>query len=239
VRKTPLDEAIAAVSRFLVADRPLGETLEQVAELAVQAIPPAAAVGITLLDDRRRPSTALWTNKVAPQVDQAQYEEGAGPCLSAYRERHRIRVDDVRAVHDQWPAFSQRAVDEGVFSTLSLPLIAGSDAFGAFNMYGRTPGAFSAEHEADAERFATGAAVVLANSSAYWAMSDLASGLQAAMESRAQIEQAKGILMASRHCTPDDAFRLLVQASQRNNEKLRDIAARIVNSQTAQVGAST
>ena len=57
------------------------------------------------------------------------------------------------------------------------------------------------------------------------------------MESRAQIEQAKGILMATRHCSPEQAFQLLVQASQRNNEKLRDIAARIVTSQTAQEDA--
>lgn len=229
--RTPLNEAIAAVSRFLIADRPLGETLERVAELAVQAIQPAVAVGVTLLDDNRRPSTALWTHNVAPRVDQVQYEEGAGPCLTAYKERRLIRVEDVRTVRNEWPAFSRRAVEEGIFSTLSLPLVAGDDAFGAFNLYARTPDAFSPQHEADAELFATEAAVVLANASAYWSMFDLASGLQTAMQSRAQIEQAKGILMASRHCGPEEAFQLLVQASQRNNEKLRDIAARIVASQ--------
>jgi GAF domain-containing protein len=236
VRKSPLDEAIAAVSRFLVADRPLGETLDRVAALAAQAIDPAVAVGITLLDETRRPSTAFWTHDAAPRVDQAQYEEGAGPCLAAYKERRMIRVEDVRTVRHQWPAFSQRAVAEGLFSTLSLPLMAGAETFGAFNLYARTRDAFTPDHEADAELFATGAAVVLANASAYWAMSDLASGLQTAMQSRAQIEQAKGILMASRHCTPDEAFQLLMHASQRNNEKLRDIAARIVTSQSAQGG---
>ena len=97
--------------------------------------------------------------------------------------------------------------------------------------------AISAEHEGDAELFATEAAVVLANASAYWAMSDLASGLRTAMQSRAQIEQAKGILMASRHCGSEEAFKMLVQASQRNNEKLRDIAARIVDSQAVRATA--
>ena len=58
------------------------------------------------------------------------------------------------------------------------------------------------------------------------------------MQPLAQIEQAKGILMASRRCTPDEAFQLLVQASQRNNEKLRDIAARVVASQAAQQATS-
>jgi GAF domain-containing protein len=236
-RSVPLHEAIAAVHRFLVAERPLGETLQRVAELAGHAIHPAVAVGLTLLDDTRRPSTVVWTNGVSPRVDQAQYEDGAGPCLTAYKERRTIPVEDVRTVRDQWPAFSQRALEEGVFSTLSLPLIAGVDSFGAFNMYARTPSAFSTQHQADAELFATEAAVVLANASAYWSVFDLAAGLQAAMQSRAQIEQAKGILMAGRHCTSDEAFQLLVQASQRNNEKLRDVAARVVGSQTAPEGA--
>ena len=115
MRKTPLDEAIAVVGRFLVADRPLGETLERVAELAVEAIP-AAAVGVTLLDDHQRPTTALWTRSYAPPVDHAQYEEGAGPCLSAYKDSRIIRVDDVRDVRDQWPVFTERAVEEGVFA---------------------------------------------------------------------------------------------------------------------------
>jgi AmiR/NasT family two-component response regulator len=48
------------------------------------------------------------------------------------------------------------------------------------------------------------------------------------MESRAAIEQAKGILMARQHCTADDAFDILRRASQRENRKLRDIADEMV-----------
>jgi AmiR/NasT family two-component response regulator len=49
------------------------------------------------------------------------------------------------------------------------------------------------------------------------------------MESRATIEQAKGILIAQSHVSPDEAFQLLVRASQRENRKLREIAAEIVD----------
>jgi AmiR/NasT family two-component response regulator len=48
------------------------------------------------------------------------------------------------------------------------------------------------------------------------------------MKSRAVIEQAKGMLMAAQRCSEDEAFELLVAASQRENVKLRDIATRIV-----------
>jgi AmiR/NasT family two-component response regulator len=53
-------------------------------------------------------------------------------------------------------------------------------------------------------------------------------GLRAAMASRAVIEQAKGIIMATAHCTADEAFDLLKQQSQYMNRKLRDIACDLV-----------
>jgi AmiR/NasT family two-component response regulator len=50
------------------------------------------------------------------------------------------------------------------------------------------------------------------------------------------IEQAKGILMAHHKCGPDHAFRLLAEASQRQNRKLRDVAAAVVASVQATPG---
>jgi AmiR/NasT family two-component response regulator len=50
------------------------------------------------------------------------------------------------------------------------------------------------------------------------------------MDSRAVIEQAKGVLMAQRHVDADQAFDILREASQRYNRKLRDIAEGIVAS---------
>jgi AmiR/NasT family two-component response regulator len=52
--------------------------------------------------------------------------------------------------------------------------------------------------------------------------------LREALESRAAIEQAKGILMCQRRCGPDEAFRLLVDISQDTNVKLREVAAALI-----------
>lgn len=45
-----------------------------------------------------------------------------------------------------------------------------------------------------------------------------------ALENRAPIEQAKGILMALHHVGPEAAFDMLVEQSQRTNRKLREVA---------------
>jgi AmiR/NasT family two-component response regulator len=48
------------------------------------------------------------------------------------------------------------------------------------------------------------------------------------MQSRAVIEQAKGILMVTRRCDADAAFDGLVELSQSTNRKLREVAELLV-----------
>jgi AmiR/NasT family two-component response regulator len=55
-------------------------------------------------------------------------------------------------------------------------------------------------------------------------------GLRQAMEHRAVIEQAKGIIIADTGLDADRAFQLLVRQSQHENRKLRDVAAWLVGS---------
>ena len=56
-------------------------------------------------------------------------------------------------------------------------------------------------------------------------------GLHTAMEHRADIEQAKGVIMSVMGCGPEAAFAVLVAQSQNQNRKVRDIAAEIVGAQ--------
>jgi AmiR/NasT family two-component response regulator len=54
--------------------------------------------------------------------------------------------------------------------------------------------------------------------------------MAAALASRDVIGQAKGILMERRKIGPEDAFRILQQASQRGNVKVRDLAEQLAAS---------
>ena len=52
--------------------------------------------------------------------------------------------------------------------------------------------------------------------------------LEDLQETRAQIEQAKGILMATYRCGPDEAFELLRRASRGGGVKVHVLAARLI-----------
>ena len=73
-------------------------------------------------------------------------------------------------------------------------------------------------------------AVAVANADAHAQVVDQAHNMRRAMESRAVIEQAKGVLMAQRGIDAQQAFDMLREASQRYNRKLREIALGIVES---------
>jgi GAF domain-containing protein len=221
-----LTKALGAMSEFFVGEATLRETLQQVAGLACETVPDAAMVGITMLVDGKA-RTAVFTDEDAPEIDSAQYESGIGPCLDAFRHKQVYRIDDMRGDR-QWPPFSKAAASHGIGSSMSVPLLARHEGIGALNFYARPTNAFSEDDVEMGLQFAAHAAIVLANSQAYEDARQLGENMAQAMKSRATIEQAKGALMAAQHCSPDEAFQILVRASQRENRKLRDLAEEIV-----------
>jgi GAF domain-containing protein len=223
---SPMSESLAVLSRYFVGTGTLQETLQRVAELTGHAVGPADFVGITLpVEGRQR--TAVFTDPASPEIDQAQYDTGEGPCLDAMRDRQ-VHAVEATSEDGPWPAFRRAAADHGIGSTLSLPLIVDDNVVGAMNLYAGAERAF-AEDERDAGlQFAAQAAIVLANAQAYWDAYELSARLGEAMKNRAAIEQAKGILMGARGCTADAAFEMLLRAAQRDGLSVREMARRIV-----------
>jgi GAF domain-containing protein len=226
-------EVLVALARFVVSDASLAETLAHVATITTDAVPGARFAGMTLLDERGTPTTAVFTASESPEIDAAQYVSGDGPCLDAWRQAHSIRVDDIAEPSATYEQFRLACLDHGIRSTLSVPLMAKGEALGALNLYAAVAHGFSDADEQLTTELASLAGVLLANSLAYWGAYELSQQLGAALSSRPIIDQAKGILMAR---TPgldaEGAFDLLKKASQRENVKVRDIAARIVDHPT-------
>jgi transcriptional regulator with GAF, ATPase, and Fis domain len=232
-----LTTGLAALSRFFVGDRDLAQTLERVAHLTVEAVEPVELCGITMLVEGR-PRTAIFTDQLAVDIDQAQYESGDGPCLESFET---MRVIEIPSTTEpgRWPEFRRAAAGHGIHSTMSLPLVVGEAPVGAMNLYAQRAKAFDEPARVTATLFGAQAAIVLANAQAYWDAHDMSAGLSEAMKHRAVIEQAKGILMGAQGCGQDAAFEMLVRASQRENVKLREVARRLVEATAARGQAGT
>lgn len=217
--------AMKLVQSFTAGPGDIEATLQELTQVALEAVGSDMA-GLTVRDERGRPTTVVFTDRMVPEIDQAQYDSDRGPCLDASRTRTVFEIEDM-ASDGRWPEFARAAVEHGIHSSLSIPVVAASNGLGALNFYGRGRASFDGRKRAVAELMAGQCSIT----ALYWQHANQAAGLAAAMESRATIEQAKGILMGVTGCSPDDAFDLLRQQSQAENRKLRDIAQEIVERQ--------
>jgi AmiR/NasT family two-component response regulator len=106
---------------------------------------------------------------------------------------------------------------------------------GALNLYSRRPGGLAAADLDVASVLAAHLAIALAVSHRGDRDRAEVSDLRAALRSRDVIGQAKGILMARGGLTADEAFEVLVRASQRLNTKLRDLAEQVARDPTMEL----
>jgi GAF domain-containing protein len=218
-------DGLESLSEIRLPDIPLTDLLQRVVELAARNVSSAAFAGITVAEGGRF-QTPVYTDERSPRVDQVQYDNDSGPCVDAARTGKVNQIPDT-AADGRWRAFSQAAAAESIRSTLSVPMdVSGNrtEVFGALNLYSEMRDAFDAAAVSATESLAHQAAIVVANATAYWGAKQEGEHLQKAMESRAVIEQAKGILMERYKITAEQAFTLLTHASQRSNVKLRDVA---------------
>lgn len=203
--------------------------LQTVADLTAAVMPGDTEASVSLLV-KDTITTVVWSGQLAVDLDETQIEHGHGPCLHAARSGELTEVTDTRTDR-RWPDYLQGAVEHGNLSSLSVPLRIDEDeqVTGALNIYARQPDAFDVGSRAVATRFGPYAAIAAGNLYAYQSARDLADNLQTALESRAVIDQAKGVLIERYKLTPDQAFQLLAQASMRANRKVRDIADDLVH----------
>ena len=224
----PMDptEAFAQLGRIKLSDTNLDGVLHTIADLAKRAIPGAEEVSVTLVRGKGA-HTAAFTGDLALNLDESQYEAGHGPCLDASATATTLSVPDM-AGEARWPDWAARSLEAGVNNSLSIGLPVQDTVTGALNIYATKPEAFDDDAITIGQTFAGYAAVALANAHLHDATATLAQHMQAAMDSRAVIEQAKGIIMGERRCTADEAFAILTKVSQDSNRKVRDVAAALV-----------
>jgi GAF domain-containing protein len=219
-------DAFAELGRVKLNETDLDGVLHKVAELAKRTITVVDAASVTLVRGRNA-HTAAYTGDLALTLDEWQYADGVGPCLDAAATSTTLSVPDLTG-EERWPDYIPRALKAGVLSSLSVGMPVTDNVAGALNLYSTRPYSFDDGAQALAQTFSEYASVALANAHLYNESSTLAQHMQTAMENRAVIEQAKGIIMGDRRCTAEEAFKILSKLSQDTNRKVRDVAAALV-----------
>ena len=223
---TKLGQLLVSVGRTVSDEDDLLTLLQRVVEIAHDAIDGADSTSLTI-DLGGRTYTAVHTDDRTLRVDSEQYDAGDGPCLEASRTGTVVLVnaDDPE---DRWPRFTAAAREEEILSFLAAPLITGEQSLGSFNLYGRARSAFDTLDAEILELLTTTVSRTLGDFARFKSARDVADSIQRALQTRAPIEQAKGILMALHGVDADKAFDLLRRESQATNTRLHTVATELV-----------
>ncbi len=222
-------EELAGLQNALLNTHSIEEFLHELALLATRMVGggDAMSCGMALRQRGRAAALTACSDQLASEAGRAQYQSGDGPALDALRHARPVNIRDT-ATADRWPRFCKRAAALGVRSCYAAPLVNDGEPVGALVLYARGPGAFGPELIRRADKFARHASGALALALRMASCTDQNNQLRSSILSRAVIDQALGVIMATQRCPQGKAFALLRSASQNTNVKLRDLAATIV-----------
>jgi transcriptional regulator with GAF, ATPase, and Fis domain len=224
-------ERIAAVAELVLSDEDSDAPLRQLADLCLELIPGSAGAGLVAAGE------GMWmysqSDPAVAGLHREQMEAGDGPVAETLRYGEARRIDDAQA-ETRWPAVCAAMLAEDLRSCLVLPLRTDRRPGAALAVYGRQTDSFTGSGHDIALLFAAQGGVAVRNASVYRNCRQLVANLNVALESRAVIEQAKGILVAEHGCTPEVAFKRLSVMSQNSNRKVREISADLVEGRIQQ-----
>ena len=152
-----------------------------------------------------------------------------GPCIESYRTGRRVSVPDIAASNDEWWQFRGSALAQGFRSIDALPLRLRDATIGTLNLLRSEPGAAPEDTILAAQAFADVATIGILHERTLRESAILSEQLQAALNSRIVIEQAKGVISHTRGVPIDDAFTLMRQYARSHSMGLSIVAARIVD----------
>jgi GAF domain-containing protein len=227
-----LSAGLRGLSEIVTRAEGVIDLLADVAEFAAKAIPGADGASVALVDPQGGISTVQTfaaTALLFQEIDTVQYDElKEGPCITCMESR-RPTVSGSLGSDSRWPHFGGRVARMRMHSALALPLIVGNDVIGSINAYAKGRDAF-AEHAVRLGcQFAKPAAVSVYNAQLLADAHERTMRLRRALESRAVIDQAVGILRSRSGGTADEAFERLTHLSQTENVKLSAVAERLVD----------
>jgi ANTAR domain-containing protein/GAF domain-containing protein len=229
---SPLARAFAEFSRRLLSSGTAADALSHVATAALEVLPEADLVSVTLRSRDGHLHTPVATEPLGTELDRLQDQFQEGPCFdAAHSPGPAYRYSGELAEDPDWPRFGAAAAGHGVHSALSTALLPDdrpAHMTGALNVFSRTPHALGGETDRDrALLLASHAALAVSTTEAVRLAELRETQLREAIDSRDLIGQAKGILMNRRGISADEAFELLRRTSQDLNVKLAEIARTI------------
>ena len=227
------DTAQEAAGLLSTARTSAPRSLNELVTHAARQVPACSAAAAVLWQDGETAAIAA-SHPSLPGLIEVELRCGTGPMLDALGTGEPASCPDTLQER-RWPEFAAAALRQGVRCSLSLAHRSGSEAV-CLSMYGARPGTLGQGSAEEGERLLAFGRAVVGIASDYGEARRTARQLLDGAESRAVVDQAKGVLMHAFGCSADEALERMRQVSQERNMRVTEVAAKIVSSSAEGAG---
>ncbi len=222
-----LSETFVELTDTMVADFDVIDFLHVLTSRSVELLDVSAA-GLLLADPRGELRVVAASSEAARLLELFQLQNDQGPCLDCFRSGHPVAAADLGA-DQRWPRFAAAAGQAGFHAVQALPMRLRDQVIGALNLFRATTGPFDAEAVHVGQALADVATISLLHDRSMRRSDTLNEQLQAALNSRVIIEQAKGKLAERLGIDVSQAFTILRAQARNHNQRLSDLARAFID----------
>jgi GAF domain-containing protein len=176
-----------------------------------------------LVDTEGQLRWASASDQRAQTLEGGQERLAQGPCAVAFSQRLPAAIRDIR-IEPDWAEFTQVLLSEGIIAALSVPVELDGGVIGTLDVYVGQPRDWDPSEVAALQAYAGLVASLLSAAVTAEVKGRLADQLQAALEHRWLIEQAKGVVMGREQVDAQAAFERLRGAARSSTRRLADVA---------------
>jgi GAF domain-containing protein len=219
-------ETLLAFARTLTGEHEASDVLNDLSARTTTALGIWGA-GVSLVKDGRL-HFVTSDNHLVADLEQVQERDQQGPCVDAVRSGEPVRVSRLADYRAQWPDYVAQAAALGIRAVATVPMHDGV-VLGTVDLYDHTEREWSGDDMTVAALLAHMATGYLHTATAIERERRTTEQLQQALDSRVIIEQAKGVIAATRNIGVDQAFQLLRVHANNRRASLRSVADAVVN----------
>jgi GAF domain-containing protein len=232
-REQLLSRAFVGLADTLVDDYDIIDLLDRLVNYSVELLA-ADAAGILLADSQRTLRVVASSQEDAEVMELLQLQADQGPCMDCFSIGAPVSVPDLAEAAGRWPVFVAAVAERGAYRSVhALPLRLRSEAIGTLNLFHGQPGVLPDADLTVGQALADVATIGILSERAIRRSEVLTEQLQAALNSRVIIEQAKGVLAQRGNLTMAAAFDRLRRHARTHNTRLSEVARQVIETDLA------